>query len=60
MDWLVDAWEWIRERFEDMHEIMCGVPQVGPLFDEYPIVAYFIVAASIGIFIWFKISLKKG
>lgn len=70
MSWITDAWDWTAEKAVDLwegtieaiqniHEILCGLPQVGPLFDEYPIVAYLIVAASIAGFIWFKVNLRK-
>jgi len=58
IDFLLDVWDWIIERFQDFHEILCSLPQVGPLFDEQPIIAYAIVLLTIGGFIYVKMSLK--
>lgn len=57
-DWIIDIFEWCRERLEDFHEILCGLPQVGPLFDEQPIIAYLIVGGTIGGFIWWKMNVN--
>jgi len=54
IDWIVNVWDWVIERFEDIHEINCSIPTVGALFEEYPIIAYLIVFAAIGLFVWFK------
>lgn len=51
-DLIVDGWEWIVERFQDLHEIMCDIPTVGDLFEQYPVVGYGILLAAIAATIW--------